>query len=107
MSKYLWQVVIYTIAKLCPDFVNLNLIKIFVYKHKPSMVSYTIRQVFKENNQKAYLLAVAVATFVCLFDLILYVPSTIFQLNGTGLPGSNQYLPVARINVSCSRTTTQ
>ena len=30
--------------------------------------------------------------FVCLFDLILYVPSTIFQLYiGTGLPGLNQY----------------
>ena len=30
--------------------------------------------------------------FVCLFDLILYVPSTIFQnLIGTGLPGLNQY----------------
>ena len=29
--------------------------------------------------------------FVCLFDLILYVHSTIFQLCGTGLPGLNQY----------------
>ena len=28
--------------------------------------------------------------FVCLFDLILYVHSTIFQLCGTGLPGLNQ-----------------
>ena len=28
---------------------------------------------------------------VCLFDLILYVHSTIFQLCGTGLPGLNQY----------------
>ena len=27
----------------------------------------------------------------CLFDLILYVPSTIFQLNREGLPGLNQY----------------
>ena len=27
--------------------------------------------------------------FVCLFDLILYIPSTIFQLNS--LPGLNQY----------------
>ena len=27
----------------------------------------------------------------CLFDLILYVHSTIFQLCGTGLPGLNQY----------------
>ena len=27
----------------------------------------------------------------CLFDLILYVPSTIFQIYGTGLPGLNQY----------------
>ena len=27
----------------------------------------------------------------CLFDVILYVPSTIFQLNRTGLPGLNQY----------------
>ena len=32
-----------------------------------------------------------------LFDLILYVPSTIFSYKGTGLPGLNQYL--ARINV--------
>ena len=62
----------------------------------------------------------------CLFDLILYVPSTFFQLCrdgfffvfvalrpkstamviaghvGMDLPGLNQYL--ARINVSCSRT---
>ena len=29
--------------------------------------------------------------FVCLFDLFLYVHSTIFQLCGTGLPGLNQY----------------
>ena len=28
---------------------------------------------------------------VCLFDLILYVHSTIFQLCGTVLPGFNQY----------------
>ena len=28
---------------------------------------------------------------VCLFDLVLYVPSTIFQLNRDGLPGFNQY----------------
>ena len=30
-------------------------------------------------------------SFVYLFDLILYVHSTIFQLCGTGLPGLNQY----------------
>ena len=35
--------------------------------------------------------------FVCLFDLILYVPSTIFSYKETGLPGLNQYS--ARINV--------
>ena len=29
--------------------------------------------------------------FVCLFDLILYVHSLIFQLCGTVLPGFNQY----------------
>ena len=29
--------------------------------------------------------------FVCLFDLILYVPSTIFSYKGTSLPGLNQY----------------
>ena len=29
--------------------------------------------------------------FVCLFGLILYIPSTIFQLNRKGLPGLNQY----------------
>ena len=28
---------------------------------------------------------------ICLFDLILYVQSTIFQLNRDGLPGLNQY----------------
>ena len=28
---------------------------------------------------------------VCLFDLILYVPSTIFHYVGTGLPELNQY----------------
>ena len=27
----------------------------------------------------------------CLFDVILYVPSTIFQLYRDGLPGMNQY----------------
>ena len=32
-----------------------------------------------------------VVLFVCLFDFILYVHSTIFQLCGTGLPGLNQY----------------
>ena len=32
-----------------------------------------------------------VAVFVCLFDLFLYVHSTIFQLCGTVLPGFNQY----------------
>ena len=32
-----------------------------------------------------------VVLFVCLFGLILYVPSTIFQLHREGLPGLNQY----------------
>ena len=32
-----------------------------------------------------------IVVFVCLFDLILYVHSTIFQLCGTVLPGLNQY----------------
>ena len=32
-----------------------------------------------------------IALKFCLFDLILYVHSTIFQLCGTGLPGLNQY----------------
>ena len=35
--------------------------------------------------------AVFVCLFVCLFDMILYVHSTIFQLCGTVLPGFNQY----------------
>ena len=35
-------------------------------------------------------LPVSVA-MLCLFDLILYVPPTIFQLKGMGLPGLNQY----------------
>ena len=42
--------------------------------------------------------------FVCLFDLILYVPSTIFQLNRDG---SSWVEPVLSWDVSCSRTTTQ
>ena len=32
-----------------------------------------------------------VLVLICLFDFILYVHSTIFQLCGTGLPGLNQY----------------
>ena len=28
---------------------------------------------------------------ICLFDLILYVPSTVFQLRRDGLSGLNQY----------------
>ena len=43
--------------------------------------------------------------FVCLFDLIIYVPSTIFQLNRDR---SSWVEPVLCWgNVSCSRTTTQ
>ena len=46
--------------------------------------------------------------FVCLFDLILYVPPTIFQLYRDGSswvePGARI---VTRINVSSSRTTAQ
>ena len=34
---------------------------------------------------------VKMARCFVLFDLILYVHSTIFQLCGTGLPGLNQY----------------
>ena len=34
---------------------------------------------------------VNLGVFVCLFDLVLYVHSTIFQLCGTVLPGFNQY----------------
>ena len=40
--------------------------------------------------ERADLLAL-VCGVCCLFDLILYVHSTIFQLCGTGLPGLNQY----------------
>ena len=32
-----------------------------------------------------------------MFDLILYIPSTLFHYKGTGLPGLNQYS--AKINV--------
>ena len=32
-----------------------------------------------------------IASYVILFDLVLYVHSTIFQLCGTVLPGFNQY----------------
>ena len=35
--------------------------------------------------------------FVSLFDLILYVPSTIFQLCRTGLPGWNQCVQLGSI----------
>ena len=43
--------------------------------------------------------------FVCLFDLFLTSHQQSFSKTGTGLSGLNQYQ--ARINVSCSRTTTQ
>ena len=42
---------------------------------------------------------------VCLFDLIVYVPSAIFQLNRDGYCWVEPYK--ASINVSCSRTTMQ
>ena len=42
---------------------------------------------------------------VFLLDLIVYVPSTIFQLNRDGSSWVESVQ--ARINVSCSRTTTQ
>ena len=32
-----------------------------------------------------------IRSYFVLFDLILYVHSTVFQLCGTGLPGLNQY----------------
>ena len=41
-----------------------------------------------------------------LFDLILFVPLTIFQLNRDGSSWAEPVLSF-RINVSCSRTTTQ
>ena len=41
-----------------------------------------------ETNYKSEILLVAI---FFLFDLILYVHSTIFQLCGTGIPGLNQY----------------
>ena len=43
-------------------------------------------------SQKYQLLSVIHVSIILFdFDLILYVPSTIFQLNRTGLPGLNQY----------------
>ena len=41
--------------------------------------------------KKPYIFVIFQGVFVCLFDLILYVHSTIFQLCGTSLPGLNQY----------------
>ena len=50
-----------------------------------------IKRSFAIINKKAGLIIVVTRYFVCLFDLILYVHSIIFQLCGTGLPGLNQY----------------
>ena len=41
--------------------------------------------------RSVYLTTLFPGQFVCLFDFILYVHSTIFQLCGTVLPGLNQY----------------
>ena len=40
--------------------------------------------------KSAIIPSVCLLLFFCLFDLILYVHSTILQLCGTGLPGLNQ-----------------
>ena len=45
------------------------------------MSCYTSTCIFQKCNMYCFVL----------FDLILYVHSTIFQLCGTGLPGLNQY----------------
>ena len=40
---------------------------------------------------RSYKLLNSIAVFVCLFDLIIYVPSTIFQLNRDVSSWMNQY----------------
>ena len=51
-------------------------------KHKCEEIEKKVRKVqfnMKKRNDNLF-----VCLFVCLFDLILYVPSTIFQLNRDG-----------------------
>ena len=47
----------------------------------------------REKNISAYnkIELISCGFLFCLFDFILYVQSSIFQLNRTGLPGLNQY----------------
>ena len=52
---------------------------------------YLSCQIFKKIRLGVFVNHEIQSHFVCLFDLILYVHSTIFQLCGTGLPGLNQY----------------
>ena len=65
--------------------------------HIRLLVDTTFRRVqhLVENNSQVRhsveLSAVGLVISVFLFDLILYVHSTIFQLCGTGLAGLNQY----------------
>ena len=65
--------------KNCPGGVQGNLNWIPGYERKHTLQAYQSNRDIK----KSY-------TRFCLFDLILYVSSTIFQL-GTGLPGLHQY----------------
>ena len=46
---------------------------------------------YANNNDEDQPIIALYFEFVCLFDLILYVHSTILQLCRTGLPGLNQY----------------
>ena len=83
----------------------------FSYYNQSSGVNHNIRPINGPANysglERVYLRyqnRAPTAYFVFLFDLIIYVPSTIFHLCRVGLPTSrlNQYQ--ARIHVSCSRT---
>ena len=67
------------------------------YKHELSHQALHVsidmcEKCLKNHSRPSRILSFALlSSYFCLFDLILYVHSTIFQLCGTVLPGFNQY----------------
>ena len=76
-----------TVHKMCPkktDLVPLHIVCHFVYLLVWCVTSLTsIVQSYCDNigGERLNSLCFKENLFVCLFDLILYIPSTIFQLN--------------------------
>ena len=73
-------------------FVCTDSTEIFLSKLRSSCSNYNLPSFFTDSYcAGGYLLSIAYWLFSFLFDLILYVPSTIFSFIGTSLPGLNQY----------------